>query len=111
MNSTNNKEIEIYYFDPARDKEKLNPFNPVKEIKKVMKAYKLASSGENAEFSASLATLALTAASISLTMQPNKLGERNLKKAEELINSNPEDPTIKLMIKLICHDPSQTIMF
>lgn len=107
MTSTNDKEI--YYFDPARDKEKLNPFNPVKEIKKIMKAYKLASSGENAEFSASLATLALTAA--SLTMQPNKLGERNLKKAEELINSNPEDPTIKLTIKLICHDPSQTVMF
>lgn len=51
MTSTNGKEI--YYFDPARDKEKLNTFNPVKEIQKAMKAYKLASSGENTKFSAS----------------------------------------------------------
>lgn len=32
MTSTNGKEI--YYFDPARNKEKWNTFNPVKEIKK-----------------------------------------------------------------------------
>ena len=80
-----------------------------KETQKTMNAYKLADSGENAEFSASLATLALSAK--SLNMQSNRLGKRNIRKAGELIKSIPNDPTVKAMIQLICHDPSQTIMF
>lgn len=44
-------------------------------------------------------------------MQSNKLGKRNIRKAGELIKSIPNDPTVKAMIQLICHDPSQTIMF
>lgn len=81
-----------------------------KETEQSVNAYKLANSEENADFSASLATLALTAASL-LCNQPNKLGKRNLKKAGEFIDSIPDDPTVKAMIKLICRDPNQAIMF
>ncbi|MGO5391547.1 hypothetical protein [Lactobacillus amylovorus] len=53
--------------------------------------------------------LVLTAT--SLTVQLNELDKRNLKKAEELIDRVPDDPTVKVTIRLICHDPSQIVMF
>lgn len=63
----------------------------------------------NAEFSASFATLILAAA--LFTIFSNKLGKRNLKNAEKFINRMPGNPIVKVMIKLICHDASQVIVF
>lgn len=95
MNSKH--ETEHYYIDP------------VDETQRTMIAYKLANGNENVEFSASLAILILAAA--SFTISSNKLGKRNLKNAEKFINSIPDDPIVKIMTKLICHDPSQVIVF